>query len=43
MQIPGGVIMSFSIGETIRALRTERAITQERLAEQLNVSALSIP
>lgn len=34
--------MSFTIGETIRALRLERAITQEQLAEQLKVSAPAV-
>ncbi|NLU25585.1 MAG: helix-turn-helix transcriptional regulator [Hungateiclostridium thermocellum] len=34
--------MSFTIGETIRILRLERAITQERLAEQLKVSASAV-
>lgn len=34
--------MNFSIGETIRALRLERTITQEKLAEQLNVSAPAV-
>jgi tellurite methyltransferase len=34
--------MSHNIGETIKALRSERRITQERLAEQLNVSAPAV-
>jgi len=34
--------MKLTIGETIRILRSERAITQERLAEQLNVSAPAV-
>lgn len=34
--------MNFTIGETIRSLRSERAITQERLAEQLSVSAPAV-
>jgi len=34
--------MSFTIGENIRDLRLERAITQEQLAEQLNVSAPAV-
>lgn len=34
--------MSFTIGETIKTLRSERGITQERLAEQLSVSAPAV-
>jgi tellurite methyltransferase len=34
--------MNFTIGETVKALRTERGITQERLAEQLNISAPAV-
>ena len=34
--------MAYSIGETIRRLRRERGITQEQLAERLNVSAQAV-
>ncbi|MCH5188539.1 MAG: helix-turn-helix transcriptional regulator [Oscillospiraceae bacterium] len=34
--------MVFSIGETIKRLRRERGITQEQLAERLNISAQAV-